>query len=1487
MPSVLDGMAPPAPMPPVTSTPTSRSVMDGSTKPLKMRDFGDHVAVRNAIYDNVLNATKAIEPMANTRHTLSLHDVDYADPEDYSLAKQKEALLAGKSLQRRIRGTWRLTDNADGKVLDERYMTVAHVPYLSPRGTFLINGSDYIMRHQMRLNPGIFTHIKANGELESHANMLPGKGRSHRYFLDPATGAFKINIGQANMPLMPVLRAMGVTDRELRNAWGPEILAANSEKDDKRTVDKLYQRLIRRGDPEADGTQKKQAIAEAINRMELDPEVTARTLGVRHTNMTSAAILDTTRKLLAVSRGEQEPDDRDHMAFQTLHGPEDLLAERFGKDKSVVRQLLWKSTYKGNLQHMQPGALTKQIHAALLHSGLSNTAEEINPAELLDAQSSVTRLGSGGIPGVNSIPETARGVQPSQFGFIDPIRVPESMRVGVDTHVTSVARKGSDGRIYAPFTDVRTGRTVYRSPQDVQDKVIAFPNELHRGEALVPAMVGGETMKVPRDRVDLEQAHYEHSFSPLGNMIPGKSGVKGQRMAMGSRYLAQALSLPNREAAYVQSAMPGGHGIGDAGKSYDEHYGKEMGAVHGHADTGGKVLSVTPDAVTVQYDDGTKKTHELYNHFPYARKSYLHNEPVVQPGQRIKPGELLAASNFTDNKGTTALGLNARIAFVPFRGANFEDAIVISESMANRLTSNHMYMHDQEWTDKHAKGRNAYVSLFPGKFARKLIDNMDKHGVVKPGTVLNYGDPVILAAEERELTHSKVHRARKSSYADKSQLWEHHSPGVVTDVHHGPGSTNVAIKSINKMEVGDKLSNRFGGKGVVSQIVPDHEMPHDEEGIPYEITQTSLGTTSRINPAQHTAETALAKIAAKTGQPYKLEDFAGIDDMSDFAAKELQRHGIKDKETIIDPTTGRRIPNVLTGYQYMLKLHHTSESKAQGRATGAYTAEGIPAKGGAEGSKRISLPETYALMSHGGTEVLRDAHLIRGQKNDDFWQAWMSGHRPPEPKVAHVYEKYLAHLRAGGMNPVRSGSQLHIMALDRQSLNNLVGDRYLDNADTVDWKEGLRPKKGGLFDPSLTGGHNGTRWSAIQLHEPMPSPAFEEPIRRLLGLTQKSLEGVLSGREELDHKTGPQAIAGALDAIDVDKEIQRARQDIAGTKKGARDNAIRRLKLLKDAQRMGLHPRDWIMDKVPVLPPAFRPVSTMMGTGAPLVADANFLYKEVFDANKSLKDLSGRTDDVSQERLNLYNAFKGVTGLGDPIQPKNQEQQVKGVLQHIFGSSAKFSTVQRQLLGATVDVVGRAVITPNPDYDMDHVGIPEAKAWAVYTPFIVRRLVQHGVPRLQAAQATRDKSALAKQAMLAEMAERPVVISRAPVLHRYGIMAFYPKLTKNDTMQLSPLVTKGFNADFDGDTMNFHVPTSDEARDEAIEKMLPSRNLLSSTTFKVHQVPGQEYAGGLYSASTDSKDARHIRTFATTADAKRAHQRGELSHDDQVIILNH
>jgi hypothetical protein len=807
--------------------------------------------------------------------------------------------------------------------------------------------------------------------------------------------------------------------------------------------------------------------------------------------------------------------------------------------------------------------------------------------------------------------------------------------------------------------------------------------------------------------------------------------------------------------------------------------------------------------------------------------------------------------------------------------------------MAKRMSSQHMYQHDVDVTDRHKMGKNNYISLFPQKFDKKILETIDTNGIVKVGQKVSYGQPLILAALEKDSPQNKVHKQGAKAFGDNSVLWEHHDPGIVTAVAQGKNGPVVQVKSIVPTQVGDKMSGRYGDKGVIAAIVPDHQMPTDSQGRPFEVLLNPLGIVTRTNPAQK-FELMLGKIAEMTGKHISVPDFEDIEDMTEWTEQQLKKHNLKGEENVLDVTRGRYVDNVATGNRFYMKLHHTAESKGQGRGSGGYSLEDAPAKGGASGSKRVSMLDVNALLSHGATETIRDASLIRGQKNEEYWTQFMQGHTPTEPKVPLVYEKFVNSLKAAGINVVSKGQETNVMAMTNSDVKQMAGDRVIRTGDTVRFDKNMDPIPGGLFDPKLTGGHNGRQWSKIELPEPMLNPVMEEPARRLLGLTQQQLRDTISGEHTLGrYGKGPQAIVSALGELNVDKELEVARAQVNGSNKASRDQAIRRLGYLKAAQKYGLHPKEWVLDAVPVLPPVFRPVSVMGSSGIPLVSDPNYLYKELLEATSNFNSMKGSVgaDNTGSERLAIYDSFKAVTGLGDPIQPKLVEKNVSGILKSIFGNSPKFGTVQRKLLSSTVDNVGRSVIIPNPDLDMDTVGIPEGKAFEVYDKFITRRLKRLGMPMGEALRHVKDKSELARKMLEKEMDERPVFINRAPVLHRFGIMAFRPKLVTGDTMHISPLIVKGFGADFDGDAMQFHVPTSEAAVREAYDRMMPSKNLLHPADFKspVH-APINEYISGLYHASSQTS-ARKPRVFASKKDAIAAYKRGDIQADDPVEII--
>lgn len=525
-----------------------------------------------------------------------------------------------------------------------------------------------------------------------------------------------------------------------------------------------------------------------------------------------------------------------------------------------------------------------------------------------------------------------------------------------------------------------------------------------------------------------------------------------------------------------------------------------------------------------------------------------------------------------------------------------------------------------------------------------------------------------------------------------------------------------------------------------------------------------------------------------------------------------------------------------------------------------------------------------ALLSHGATYVIKDSMTTRGQMNDEYWRRYRLGLPVQEPGVPFIYQKFLNTLRAGGVNVVEKGDVTSIMPQTDKDIDELAQGRVIDSAQMVD--SDMVPVKGGLFDLGKTGGMGGNRWSMITLPEAVPNPMMEEPVRRVLGLTAKELEAILSGREELDGKTGGDAIKSALSNLNVDRAIERARADIENRRGAQRDNAVKVLGYLKAAKKMGISPESWMITRIPVLPPMFRQVAKMGDVA--LVPDMNELYKELIEMKQTYELLSKElpASALANERMAVYGAVKAAYGLGDSITAEGRAKNLKGAIRQVIGTIPKFGMYQSKVISKTQDNVGRSVTIPDKNLDMDQIGIPEDMAWEMYKPHVERKLVQRGYSPVAAKGMIEERDATAKHLLEDVMEERPVLMDRAPTWHKFNIMAFKPHIVKGRSIHVCPLIDSGFNMDHDGDTVNLHVPASEKAAKQALEKMLPSKNLFSLTDLKsVRYKPEKEQISGLW-ALTRGRTRKPTRIFGSKQEAIAAYRNGEIGPNDPIDIAD-
>lgn len=981
------------------------------------------------------------------------------------------------------------------------------------------------------------------------------------------------------------------------------------------------------------------------------------------------------------------------------------------------------------------------------------------------------------------------------------------------------------------------------------------------------------------DEADYEMVSPRQMFADTSNLIPGAFNMKGARLFISAKYFTQALPVEEQEAPYVD-AMDYQHGEG-AGRVLGRKLGMRTSPFEG------KVSNIGRDYIEIQDHEGKKHRQEIYSYFPHARKTFTHDKPLVKVGDMVKAGQPIARSNYVTDDGDLALGRNLRVAFMAAPGgASFEDAIAVSQSAANKLKSTHMYGFDVEHSHGTASSKQKFISLFPNKFTKAQLDKLDDNGMAKPGVTLDPGDPVALAFRPRTLSSKdsalgNLSKVLRNSFEDQTQLWEKPTQGAVADAVKTRKGLSVNVVTKMPLRVGDKISARQGAKGVIGSIIPDDQVPHDLEGNPVDIFINPAALIGRVNPAM-VFEAQLGKIAKKTGKRYVLEDKTDESTLA-YVRDELAKHEMSANETLVNPMTGRKIDGIMTGDQYFMKLEHMAESKISGRDEGGADINEQPSKGGKEGAKRLGGLMNTALIGHGATEVLRDAHVYRGVDNPDMWRAIRTGRPLPPPKVPFIYNKYLNTLRAAGINVQENADSVSITAMTDKDVDALGAMEVLGDG-TIDDKTG-EPIKGGLFDYATFGGPEQKGWGVITLDEPVPNPVMEDSLRAILKLTQGQLRDTIAGKAFIGAKTGPQALASALEGVDLDQMEKDALEEVRNGRRSSRNDALKRLRAVKGLKNAGLKASDLLITKVPVMPPTFRP-AVKMGDMT-VVSDANYLYKDLLGARgafRSNREFLGE-NELGDERIAIYDSIKAIQGVGDPIHQETREKGVKGFLKVLTGAGKgpKMGLFQSKVLGHPVNTVGRSAIIPDSRLNMDQVGIPEKMAWDIYESFTMGRMVKDGMTSQAAAREIEKHSDVAKRYLLDEMKFRPVMYSRDPALHKFSIMGADPVLVPGDSIRLSPLVVGPFNADFDGDQMNVHVPISHSAISEVREKMFPSKNLFSISGRNIHYKPSQEFVLGLYNAAKPNHK-KSVMEFESEEEAIAAYKSNQIDIDTPVVI---
>ena len=1462
-----------------------------------------------------------LEGKVQSLHLKSIEVKDHLDPDD--IRTQHKAKINGDSWSAPVYAHLELKDNASGKIVDAQRVRVAEIPKMTKRYSYIVDGQEYQVDNQWQLKPGMYVKRRRNGELETMVNV---SGRpSFDVMFEPKTNRFLMEYGKSKLPLYPVLKTMGISDDDLEKSWGKKILDDNKNaRGVAGAIERFYKADKKVAAPSHE--EAKQHLFDTMTAAKMRPEVTEVTLGKPFENVTGEALHLATAKMLKVQAGHPE-DDRDSLIFKDLRTIGDFAFDKLRQSGRTVRD---KASRKINTATsvrdiVKFDLFNKSMGEVFHKNSAARVATQINPVEMVSSSQQTTIMGPGGIQSGQAVTDEAKFVNPSHLGFLDPIHTPEGEKTGITLRLPiGVRKEGNSPKIH--LHNIETGKMDLVDPAEIARSSVVLPDQV-RWENGKPVPLHDEVkMNVQGKEIragKFEDAKYvlrhpSQLFNITSNLIPFLGNTSGNRASMASRHIEQSISLVNRENPLVQVSS----GVSKKGFETFENVLGQQASHRSYVD--GTVTAIKKDGVHIK--DSAGKTHEvqIYNNYPLNdTKSVMTSTPTVKVGDKVKVGDTVADTNYSKN-GTLALGANLRVGYLPFKGYNFEDGIVISQSAADKLSSEHLHKHSLPFEEDTVLDPKRFRIQHPTTYSTEQLKKVGDDGVVKVGTKVNPGDPLILAMKPFRLKDrtgiTAIRRSLAGTHTDKSLRWDSEFSGEVVSTHKTGKDVIVHVKTIEPMQVGDKMAGRYGNKGIVTMILPNHDMPHTADGKHIEVALNPSGVPGRMNVGQ-VLEVAAGKIAEKTGKPYIVKNFEPLVDTLARVKSQLKEHELSDTEVLHDPVSGHSLGEALVGPQHMLKLVHQVDKKMSVRSGMGMPGIGSqehydqnlqPTSGAGTGGQSMGVLGMYAMLAHGAKANIREMQTWKSEgpdpqtnpakawqsQHNQVWTAIQTGQPLPVPTSTFAFQKFTDMLRASGVNVEKKGHTVMLSPLTDKHILKMSSGELPKPTEKLDakLKDGdLKPRAGGLFDEKLTGGLGGRKWSHIKLAEPVPNPIFEKPIQRLTGLSKKDYYSVVIGEKavsptgklaDVGHGvTGGAAIKMLLEKIDVPKELASAKKELTAAKGAKIDPALKKVKYLNALTELGMKPAEaYILHNLPIIPPVMRPVS-MLPSGAVKYADLNGIYADFGQVNEKLGDPVLNKNYTDNKKKNLrkdyYDGVKAITGVGIPYEDTKNKQ--KGVLHQIAGSSPKNGFFQDTLMDRRQDMTMRSTIVPEPSLGLDEVGIPKHAALDLFKPFVVKKLkdLGHAATAVDAQKLIAAKSPEVWRALQKVTEDRPVLLKRDPALHKFSVQAFKPKLVEGNAIQIHPLVTGGYNADFDGDTMSAFVPISPEAVAEA-HKMMPSNNLFNEATGKVMFTPTLEAHLGLYKLSVTGKDTG--KTFKHEGEVVDAVKKGELKYHDIVEV---
>jgi len=940
----------------------------------------------------------------------------------------------------------------------EQEIFMADVPLMTKHGTFIINGVERVIVPQLTRSFGVFfTEQELKSKRYFGAKIIPARGVWIEVESDPDGGIYVRIDKKRKFSVASLLRVLGLaTDEAMIKAFSKsseevqKTLKICLEKDPAKTLSDSYIEIYKRlrdGDlATADNAREFINILLSSERYDLSPvgrfrfnkrfdksmdekEMERRTISADDVAMIVAHIVELNNTLHA------KADDIDHLGQRRVRYVGEMFQQKIRMGMAQIKRNIQDRMSTIDVGTSMPIAIINQrplqarIKEFFTANQLSQFMNQENVMAEVEHLRTLSALGPGGLTRERAGLEV-RDVHTSHYGRVCPIHTPEGPNIGLILHLSTYAKINEFGIIETPYIKVSKGKitneVVYLNALEEEKFNIAhsgvdYDENGNILEDRVEARLSTKPGMISKSEIDYIDVATNQAFSVATSMIPFLEHDDAHRTLMGSNMQKQALPCIIPEAPLVATGM-------------EELASRDSGRLI-VAEVSGTISYVDAKKISVKDEKGKEHTYPLISFSRTNNFSIFHQRPSVSLGEHVKKGQVLADTSTTD-RGQIALGQNALVAFMSWGGANYEDAIILSERLVKQSKFTSIYVTEFVCNVRDTKlGPEITTRDIPNVGENKLKD-LDEDGIVVVGAEVRENDILVgkitpkgeteLTPEERLLRSIFTEKAR--DVKDTSLRLEHGKRGRVTGVKifsrdqgHNLESgiikkIVVEIAQIRNISVGDKLAGRHGNKGVISVILPEEEMPFMQDGTPIDIILTPLGVPSRMNLGQ-VLEMHLGYAAHTLGYQAIVPPFSSAS-VPEIKA-ELVKAGMPEsgKVTLYDGRTGDAFDqDIAIGYMYMLKLHHMVEDKLHMRSIGPYSLITQQPLGGKAqgGGQRFGEMEVWALEGHGAAYALREMLTI---KSDDImgrsqtFDAIIKGQTIGEPNVPASFNVLLNYLR--------------------------------------------------------------------------------------------------------------------------------------------------------------------------------------------------------------------------------------------------------------------------------------------------------------------------------------------------------------------------------------------------------------------------------------------------------------------------------------------